>query len=390
MNIKNIIKSFELNKPIIIWDEKKEVEADFVFPAEMVNEEIINFFVKKGKGLLCLASEEDYLLSQGFFKLPTNNLDTLKTNYFITVDYISTNTGISTKDRAITIKKIATGKNISEFKYPGHIQLLGSIGINNRKGHTETSVELMKFLGYKPFSVLIEILDKNGDSHNYEYIKSISSKYNIPLINVEEIYVEAIKKQLYVKPVAEAKLPTKYGNFKIIGFENNFDNKEHFAIYKGDLKKEPLHVRIHSECVTGDVLSSKKCDCGSQLHLAMQKINNIGDGLIIYLRQEGRDIGITNKIRAYELQDKGLDTVEANLEIGMPIDNRNYAIAAQILKSLDIKNIILMTNNPDKVYQLKKYGINVIREEFHNGEITKENNYYLKIKKTKMNHKIKL
>ncbi|GAB6188621.1 bifunctional 3,4-dihydroxy-2-butanone-4-phosphate synthase/GTP cyclohydrolase II [Marinitoga arctica] len=386
----SIIKTFKTNKPIIIWDEKKEVEADFVFPAEMANREIINFFITKGKGLLCLAAEENYLLSKGFFKLPTNNLDTLQTNYFITVDHINTNTGISAKDRAITIKNIAHGKYINEFKYPGHVQLLGSVGINNRKGHTESSVELMKILGYKSFSILVEILDDSGNSHNYNYIKTISEKYDIPLISVEDIFIETVKHRLYVKPITTAKLPTKYGGFKIIGFENKFDNKEHFVIYKGNLKKEPLYVRIHSECVTGDVLTSKKCDCGSQLHLAMQKINNIGDGLIIYLRQEGRDIGITNKIRAYELQEKGFDTVEANLKIGMPIDGRDYAIAAQILKSLNIKNIVLMTNNPDKVYQLKKYGINVEKEENHHGEITKENKFYLKIKKIKMNHKINL
>jgi 3,4-dihydroxy 2-butanone 4-phosphate synthase/GTP cyclohydrolase II len=388
--MEDIIKTFEMNKPVIIWDENKEVEADFVFPAQMVNEEIINFLVTKGKGLLCLAAEEEHLLNNGFFKLLTNNYDKLKTNYFITIDYKDTKTGISAQERAITIKSFSNDLNISHFKYPGHVQLLGSIGINKRKGHTEASVELMKLLNLKPFSILIEILDENGNSHNYEYIKSISEEFKIPLLNIEDIYSEVIRKKLFVKPVSEAKLPTKYGEFKIIGFENNLDYKEHFAIYKGSLKKEPLLVRIHSECVTGDVLTSRKCDCGSQLHKAMRKINEIGDGLIIYLRQEGRDIGITNKIKAYELQDNGLDTVQANLEIGMPIDNRDYAIAAQILKSLNIKSIILMTNNPDKVNQLKKYGIEVIKYEEHLGEITEENRFYLKIKKEKMNHNIKI
>ncbi|WP_129409453.1 bifunctional 3,4-dihydroxy-2-butanone-4-phosphate synthase/GTP cyclohydrolase II [Marinitoga lauensis] len=385
-----IIKTFNSNKPIIIWDGKKEVEADFIFPAEMSNDKIVNFFISEGKGLLCLATQEDYLIKKGFFKLPSNNSDKLNTNYFITIDHKSTNTGISARDRAETIKNFSSEQDISYFKYPGHIQLLGSIGINNRKGHTESSVELMKLLGFKPFAMLIEILDQNGNSHNFEYIKNLSRKYSIPLINVEDIYTEVINEKLYISPITEAKLPTKFGKFKIIGFENKFDGKEHFAIYKGDLKKEPLFVRIHSECVTGDVLTSRKCDCGSQLHRAMQKINKLGNGLIIYLRQEGRDIGITNKIKAYELQDKGFDTVEANLKIGMPIDNRDYAIAAQILKSLNIKRIILMTNNPDKVNQLRKYGIEVIKEEKHFGEITEENKFYLQIKKLKMNHKITL
>lgn len=390
MNKIEIVKSFNLNKPVIIWDEKKEVEADFVFPAEMANSNIVNFFISKGRGLLCLAAEEHFLLTHGFFKLPSNNVDTLNTNYFITIDHKKNITGISSNERAKTIKSITKNATINDYKYPGHIQLLGSIGINKRKGHTESSVELMKLLGFKPFATLIEILDENGDSHNFNYIKSLSQKFEIPLISVEDIFIEAVKNNLYVKPITEARLPTKFGNFKIIGFENNFDKKEHFAIYKGDLNNKPLLVRIHSECVTGDVLNSRKCDCGSQLHLAMKKINENGTGLIIYLRQEGRDIGITNKIKAYELQDKGLDTVEANERIGMPADNRDYAIAAQILKSLNIKNIILMTNNPDKVEQLKKYGINVVNTETHPGEITPENKFYLKIKKIKMNHKIKI
>lgn len=388
--MEDILKTFEMNKPVIIWDEDKEVEADLVFPAQMVNEEIINFFITKGKGLLCLAAEEEYLLNKGFFKLPTNNYDKLKTNYFITIDYKDTKTGISVEERSKTIKNFSNNLNISHFKYPGHVQLLGSVGINKRKGHTEASIELMKLLNLKSFSILIEILDENGNSHNYEYIKSLSEEFKLPLLNTKDIYSEVIRKKLFVKPISEAKLPTRYGDFKIIGFENNLDEKEHFAIYKGSLKKEPLLVRIHSECVTGDILSSRKCDCGSQLHKAMRKINEVGNGLIIYLRQEGRDIGITNKIKAYELQDKGLDTVQANLEIGMPIDNRDYAIAAQILKSLNIKSIILMTNNPDKVNQLRKYGIDVVRNEEHLGEITEENRFYLKIKKEKMNHNIKI
>ncbi|KAF2955186.1 bifunctional 3,4-dihydroxy-2-butanone-4-phosphate synthase/GTP cyclohydrolase II [Marinitoga sp. 38H-ov] len=385
-----ILETFNLNKPVIIWDEKKEIEADFVFPAQMANEEIINFFISKGKGLLCLAAEEKYLINKGFFKLPSNNYDKLNTNYFITIDYKDTKTGISAKERAKTIKEFSNNLDITDFKYPGHVQLLGSIGINNRKGHTEASVELMKLLNLKPFSILIEILDENGNSHNYKFIQELSKKYKIPLINIEDIYNKVIIEKLFVKPVSKAKLPTKYGDFNIIGFENNLDGKEHFAIYKGDLKKEPVLIRIHSECVTGDVLTSKKCDCGSQLHRAMKKINDIGSGMIIYLRQEGRDIGITNKIKAYELQDKGFDTVQANLEIGMPIDNRDYAIAAQILKSLNIQKIILMTNNPDKVNQLRKYGIQVIKYEEHQGEITLENKFYLKIKKEKMNHNIKI
>ncbi len=383
-----ILNAFKNNKPIILWDPRKEKEADFVFPGETITKEIINFMLKKGRGLLCIAAKEEDLVERGFFALPTNEKDMFHTNYFITIDYKDTKTGITAKERAKTISALSEGLPISQFIYPGHVHLLGSKGIENRRGHTEGSVELMELLSLKPYAVIIEILDDEGDSHNFNYIKKLSEDYGLPLVNMQEIYREVIKKKIFIHPISEAYLPTEFGNFKIVGFKNFLDGKEHFAIYKGNLKNQPIPLRIHSECVTGDALSSLKCDCGSQLRLAMKRISEYGKGILLYLRQEGRDIGITNKIQAYHLQDEGIDTVDANKMIGLPPDNRDYAPAIQMLKALGVSDVILLTNNPDKERQLRYYGINVVRTESLLGEITPENFFYLKTKVLKMKHKI--
>ncbi|BBE31516.1 riboflavin biosynthesis protein RibBA [Tepiditoga spiralis] len=387
MDINSIKKNFENNKPIIILDKSREVEGDLIFPSEIINSEVINFMISKGKGLLCTVADEKLLIERGFFKLPSNNLDKHNTNYFIPIDYKLSNTGISSFERAKTIEMLAQNNNINLFSYPGHVQLLGGIGINNRKGHTEASLELVEFIGYKRFSTIIEILDENGDSHNFEYINQLSKEYDIPIIDIEDIYIESMKRKQFVFKVSEAKLPTELGVFKIVGFKNLLDNKEHFLIYSGDIfDGDPVKVRVHSECVTGDVLKSKKCDCGSQLYNAMNEIKQ--RGILIYLRQEGRNIGITNKIKAYALQDDGVDTYDANEIIGLPPDGRDYAIAAQMLKAMNINDIILLSNNEDKKNQLMKYGINVKKMEKLFGKLTVENKFYLKTKMERFNHKL--
>lgn len=387
MDINEVIKSFEKNKPVIILDKSREVEGDLIFPSEIINSKVINFMISKGKGLLCTVADEKYLIEKGFFKLPSNNLDKHNTNYFIPIDYKLSNTGISSFERAKTIEMLAKNNNINLFSYPGHIQLLGGVGINNRKGHTESSLELVEFAGYKRFSTIVEILDESGDSHNFEYIKQLSKEYDIPIITVDEVYEESIKRKQFVFKVSEASLPTEVGLFKILGFKNQLDNREHFLIYSGDIfDGEPVKVRVHSECVTGDVLRSKKCDCGSQLYSAMNEIKQ--RGILIYLRQEGRDIGITNKIKAYALQDDGIDTYDANEIIGLPPDGRDYAIAAQMLRAINIESIILLTNNEDKKAQLEKYGISVKKMESLFGKVTEENTVYLKTKMERFNHKL--
>lgn len=390
IDFKKVNNAIFNNKPIIITDKKNEYEADMVFPSEKINKEIISFMILKGKGLLCTVADESYLLDKGFFKMPTNNKDKLGTNYFISLDYKLTDTGISAQERSDTIKFLANEKDISFFKYPGHVQLLGSKPFNIRKGHTESSVELLNMAGFSRFSTIIEILDDKGDSHNFEYIHELAKKYDLPVVSVEDIFFEYVIRKNHVFKEAKAKLPTEFGDFDIISFKNNLDNREHFALVKGNLYNSPITVRIHSECITGDAIHSLKCDCGSQLANSMKIINELGKGIIIYLRQEGRDIGLNNKIKAYALQDQGVDTYDANEIIGLPADARDYSIAAEILRLLEVNNIILLTNNPDKVKQIEKYGISVEKSESILGNINEINYNYLKTKNKKFSHNINL
>lgn len=385
MNISKIRDEFLKGKPVIITDRNRESEGDMVFPSEIADEKIINMFITHGRGLLCTCTDENILTENGFFKLPVNGYDKHYTNFFIPVDYKKSDTGISAYERAQTVKKLSEKPKISEFIYPGHVSLLGGKGLENRRGHTEASVELCELCGFSRFSVIVEILDEKGNSHNFDYIRELSEKFKILTVSVEEIFEEMISKKNIVKKVSEAFLPTEYGNFKIVGFEGLYDGKEDFLIYKGNTDGE-VYVRVHSECVTGDVLSSLKCDCGNQLKNSMKYINEKNNGIIIYLRQEGRNIGITDKIRTYELQDRGYDTYEANEKIGRYPDERDYDIAAQMLKAMAAENIILLTNNPEKKKSLEKYGINVLRTERIYGEENDFNRFYLKTKKERFNH----
>lgn len=371
----------ENGKPIIVLDEEREVEADFVFPAERIDEKVLDFMVMHGKGLLCLTADEKDLLGRNFFKLPSNS----NTNYHIPIDYGS-GTGISASERAETCRKFSEGLSLDHFKYPGHVFVLGGKGLKDRKGHTEASLELMEILGFKRYSVIIEILDDSGNSHNLNYIHGISKKYSIPLITIKDIWTEYIKSKRVMKISTKARVPTKYGEFKVIGFEGQIDGKEHFAILKEPLNS-PVFVRVHSECVTGDILGSLRCDCGGQLENFLRFIAKNG-GILLYLRQEGRGIGLTNKLKAYKLQDKGFDTVEANIMLGFSEDERDFAIAAQMLRALGINEIILFSNNPLKERELKRYGIKILEVKRVFGKLTEFNKDYLLTKKIKMKHKM--
>lgn len=384
-----IKEAFEQGKPIIITDQKREFEADLVYPSEIINKDIINFMISEGKGVLCTVADEKNLLEKGFFKIPKNGLDKHNTNFFVPIDYKLSDTGVTAIERSNTIKFLAEGHDSNMFSYPGHVALLGSKPFQDRQGHTEASVELVKLLGYKKYATIIEILNKDGDSHDINFAVNMSNKYGLPMISIDEIYEEYIKNTKLVYKATEAKLPTEFGIFNIVGFYNNIDDKEHFALTYGDLNDFPIPLRIHSECVTGDAFSSLKCDCGSQLKNAMRYISSKGKGVILYLRQEGRDIGITNKIKAYALQDEGLDTVDANEVIGLPADNRDYAVAAQMLEELEIKDVILLSNNKDKENQLLHYGINVVERKNIFGEVNEYNYNYLKTKFERFGHDLK-
>lgn len=368
-------------KPYVLIDKERENEGDLFFPAQICNDEIVNFFIEKGKGLLCVSAKEDELLERGFFKLPSNKS---KTNFFIPVDY-GTGTGISASERCETIKKISEGLNISKFIYPGHVNVLG--GKKRRWGHTEASIFFAEYLGFKPYGVIVEILNDKGDSHDFKYILNFAKKYDLEIVDISDLYKEYAKSAFSID--TKAFLPTKYDeNFEIYTFNNIYDEKEHVALVKRPFKGVPL-VRIHSECATGDIFHSLRCDCGEQLEKSLELISKEG-GVIIYLRQEGRGIGLNNKIKAYKLQDEGLDTVEANLKLGFKADERDYYIAYLILKALNIDKIKLLTNNPEKFEKLRNFGIQIEEIVRIYGTVNKFNKRYLETKVKKMNHLINL
>ncbi|APT71630.1 3,4-dihydroxy-2-butanone 4-phosphate synthase [Thermosipho sp. 1063] len=367
-------------KPFILIDSERELEGDLFIPAQVCDEKVINFFLKEGRGLLCLATDEENLLSKGFFRLPNNGA---KTNFFIPVDY-GKGTGISAVERCRTIKKVSEGVDVSHFFYPGHVFLLGAK--EERWGHTEAATFLSKKLGFSPYGVIIEMLNNDGNSHDFKYIMAFSKKYNLEIVDIKDLYKEYNKEVFQIE--TKVKLPTKFDeNFEIYTFKNNYDKKEHVAIVKRPFFDIPF-VRIHSECATGDIFHSLRCDCGDQLEKSLKIISKNG-GILIYLRQEGRGIGLNNKIKSYELQDRGFDTVDANLILGFREDERDYYIAYLILEKLGVKRIKLLTNNPRKEIELEKYGIKVETVSIY-GNINKYNEKYLKTKVNKMGHKIKL
>lgn len=379
-----IRKEFLQGKPIVLIDPEREMEADFVYPAELITPEIVEFMTRYGKGLFCVVGPEKELLERGFFRLPSN----YGANYFIPVDFPSTrlSTGIPAYERAVTCNKLAEAKTtLSDYKYPGHVMLIGATSFSRRRGHSESSVELVRMAGFRPYSVIVEILDENGDSHNLDFAYEIGKRFGILVLTIPDVWREYIKRTQLVKVKARASFPTKFGMFEIVSFENELDFKEHFALVK-KYTETPL-VRIHSECVTGDCLSSFRCDCGSQLERALEMIQKHG-GILLYLRQEGRGIGLTWKIAAYELQDKGLDTYDANVQLGFKPDERDYAVAAQMLKALGVNEVKLLTNNSDKVNQLGAYGITVKERIPIVGRINKHNLKYLRTKVERFGHSI--
>jgi 3,4-dihydroxy 2-butanone 4-phosphate synthase/GTP cyclohydrolase II len=386
MNIQEIKQCFIHHKPILLYDPERENEVDFVIPTAYIQESTLNFMLQYGKGLLCCALDQDTLLKKGFFPLPSNHKDSLSTNFFIPVDHRSVYTGISTKDRIATLHSLAQLNSIEDYIYPGHVSLLGGIGLNKRKGHTEAALELCELTGCSRTATIIELLDHQGESHTIHYAKSIAKDFDLPFCSIQDIFAQSIQQKPFVKIVSHAALPTEFGNFVIVGFENQLDTREHFALVKGDVTTGEVLVRIHSECVTGDVFHSKKCDCRDQLVKSMQLLEEAQKGVLIYMRQEGRDIGITNKIKTYALQECGFDTYDANLQIGHKADERDYAVAAQMIQQLQIHSVKLITNNPSKIQGLRQYGVNVCSVHNVYGSTTAFNQKYIETKVKRFHH----
>lgn len=394
--IKSVEKAIEYFKQgkmvIIVDDEGRENEGDLALPAEDCSPEDINFMATVARGLICTPLDGSIIDNLELEPMVTKNTESMGTAFTVSVDASEDiESGISAKDRSNTVKKLSDIKSTSEdFVKPGHIFPLRyqKGGVLVRAGHTEGSVDLVKLSGKKPAAVICEVMNEDGSMARGNDLKKISEKYNIPIVSIEDIIAYRIANENLVSKIAEAKLATKYGEFTIIGFKSEVDNSEPIALIKGNLdKNETTLVRVHSECTTGDLLNSLRCDCGDQLDLALEKISESESGVLVYMRQEGRGIGLINKIRAYKLQDEGLDTVDANLSLGFPMDLRTYGIGAQILRAVGVKKFDLLTNNPRKVIGLEGFGLEIMSRIQLSGEVRPENKKYIETKKTKMGHK---
>ncbi len=378
---------------IVIDDENRENEGDIIVPAQTITPERVNFIVNKARGLLCVAIEKEQADHLNLHPMTTDNTALHNTNFTVTVDAINgTTTGISSHDRAITIKTLADrNARTEDLGRPGHICpiIAKPGGVLRRAGHTEAVVDLMKMAGFNPAGVLCEILNDDGTMARLPELEILSEKYNIGIVTIEDLIAYRNRTETLVEKVLTTDLPTAFGHFLLHLYVSKVDDKKYLALVKGDITTpEPVLVRVHSQCLTGDLLGSLRCDCGPQLHYAMQKIEEEGRGVLLYMPQEGRGIGIVNKLKAYVLQDQGLDTVEANLKLGKKADERDYGLGEQILVDLGIRKMRLMTNNPKKITGLSGYGLEIVEQVPTRVGECEFNVYYLETKKKKMGHQL--
>jgi 3,4-dihydroxy 2-butanone 4-phosphate synthase/GTP cyclohydrolase II len=378
---------------IIVDDEDRENEGDFVCAAEYVTPEVVNFMTKYGRGMLCIAVSGNRLDQLDLPLMVDSNSALHGTQFTVTVDAKEgTTTGISAADRALTIKKIIDDKTKAEdFARPGHIFPLRAFdeGVLRRAGHTEAAVDICRLAKLKPAGVLCEILHDNGEMARVPDLIKIAEKFKLKILTVKDLIEHRLKKERLIEKAAEAKLPTVHGDFIVKLYSSSVDHKEHIALVKGNISPDkPVLVRMHSECLTGDVFHSLRCDCHDQLNVSLELIAEEDTGVIVYMRQEGRGIGLLNKIRAYGLQDGGKDTVEANEALGFKPDLRDYGIGAQILLDIGVRKIKLLTNNPKKVIGLKGYGLEIVERIPIEIAPNEKNEKYLKTKRDKLGHLI--
>lgn len=390
--IEDVLEDMRQGKMVILVDdEDRENEGDLTMAAEMVTPEAINFMAKFGRGLICLTMTSEKCDQLRLPLMVSSNTSSFGTAFTVSIEAKKgVTTGISAADRAHTILTAVNDEcKAEDLARPGHIFPLRarSGGVLVRAGQTEGSVDLARLAGLKPAGVICEIMNDDGTMARMPELKKFAKEHGLKICTIADLVAYRMKNESFVRRAAEAALPTDYGEFKAIVFENDVDNLEHLALVKGDITPDnPVLVRVHSECMTGDVFGSRRCDCGGQLHRAMEMIEAEGAGILLYMRQEGRGIGLVNKLKAYVLQDQGKDTVEANIALGFKADLRDYGIGAQILVNLGVKKIRLMTNNPKKLIGLDGYGMQVVERVPIQVEPTKSNIKYLKAKREKLGH----
>jgi 3,4-dihydroxy 2-butanone 4-phosphate synthase/GTP cyclohydrolase II len=390
--IEEALQDFKDGKMVIVVDdEDRENEGDVVCASELCTPDMMNFMVSKCKGLVCVAITETRAAQLNLYHMVRDSSALHGTNFTVSVDYIhGTTTGISTYDRTATVRSLVDPKTKPEdLGRPGHIFPLIAVkeGVLRRAGHTEATVDMMRLAGLSPSGVLCEVMNEDGTMARKPDLERFAEEYGMKMVSVKDLIAYRLRTESLVRNVASANMPTRNGDFKIRVFENMADGKDHVALVKGEwTENDTVLVRVHSECLTGDVFGSLRCDCGSQLDAALKMIDKEGRGVLLYMRQEGRGIGLVNKVKAYKLQEEGLDTVEANLELGFQADPRDYGIGAQILSLLGVRKMKLITNNPQKRAGIEGYGLSVVEMVPIEVEPNDINKNYLLTKKNKLGH----